>query len=332
MTIIVTGAAGFIGANNVKALNEHGERDIVAVDHLAQADKFHNLVDSDIADYLDKQEFLDALRRRTLPRADVVFHQGACSDTMATDGRYVIENNYRFSLELFRWCQEQKVPLIYASSASVYGCGPVFVEDRTYERPLNIYGYSKFLFDAVVRRQLANLQAPVVGLRYFNVYGPRESHKGRMASVAFHAFNQLREHGRVKLFGASHGYKNGEHRRDFVHVGDVVDVNLHFWKHPVSGIYNVGTGRAQSFNDVAAAVINTFRASRGDPPLDLQQLVAQEAIEYISIPDALASKYQAFTQADLTQLRAAGCNVAFQTVESGTASYVDWLLARHPSA
>ena len=331
MTIIVTGAAGFIGANNVKALNEHGERDIVAVDHLAQADKFHNLVDCDIADYLDKQEFLDALRRRTLPPADVVFHQGACSDTMATDGRYVIENNYRFSLELFRWCQEQKIPLIYASSASVYGCGPVFVEDRTYERPLNIYGYSKFLFDAVVRRHLDNLQAPVVGLRYFNVYGPRESHKGRMASVAFHAFNQLREHGRVKLFGASHGYENGEHRRDFVHVGDVVDANLHFWKHPVSGVYNVGTGRAQSFNDVAATVINAFRASRGDPPLDLQQLVAQEAIEYISIPDALASKYQAFTQADLTQLRAAGCNIAFQTVESGTASYVDWMLARHPS-
>ena len=331
MTIIVTGAAGFIGANCVKALNERDERDIVAVDHLAQADKFHNLVDCDIADYLDKHDFLDALRRRTLPRADVVFHQGACSDTMATDGRYVIENNYRFSVELFRWCQERKVPLIYASSASVYGRGPDFIEDRAYERPLNIYGYSKFLFDALVRRQLAHLAAPVVGLRYFNVYGPRESHKGRMASVAFHAFNQLREQGRVKLFGASHGYQNGEHRRDFVHVGDVVDANLHFWKHSVSGIYNVGTGRAQSFNDVAAAVINTFRASRGEPPLGLQQLVAQEAIEYISIPDALVSKYQAFTQADLTQLRAAGCKIAFQTVESGTANYVDWLLARHPS-
>ena len=331
MTIIVTGAAGFIGANNVKALNELGERDIVAVDHLAQADKFHNLVDCDIADYLDKHDFLDALRRRTLPRVDVVFHQGACSDTMATDGRYVMDNNYRFSLELFRWCQEQKVQLIYASSASVYGRGPDFIEDRAYERPLNIYGYSKFLFDASVRRQLTQLVAPVVGLRYFNVYGPRESHKGRMASVAFHAFNQLREHGRVKLFEASHGYKNGEQRRDFVHVGDVVDVNLHFWKHPVSGIYNVGTGRPQSFNDVAAAVINTIRVSRGDPPLDLQQLLSEEAIEYISIPDALISKYQAFTQADLTQLRAAGCNIAFQTVEAGTASYVDWLLARHPS-
>ena len=332
MTIIVTGAAGFIGANIVKTLNERGESDIVTVDHLAQADKFHNLVDCDIADYLDKHDFLDALRRRILPRADFVFHQGACSDTMATDGRYVIENNYRFSLDLFRWCQETKVPLIYASSASVYGRGPDFIEDRAHERPLNIYGYSKFLFDALVRRQLTHLAAPVVGLRYFNVYGPRESHKGRMASVAFHAFNQLREHGRVRLFEASHGYKNGEQRRDFVHVGDVVDVNLHFWKHPVSGIYNVGTGRAQSFNDVAAAVINTIRVARGDPPLGLQQLVSDEAIEYVSIPDALVSKYQAFTQADLTQLRAAGCKIAFQTVESGTASYVDWLLARHPSA
>ncbi len=156
-----------------------------------------------------------------------------------------------------------------------------------------------------------------MGLRYFNVYGPRESHKGRMASVAFHAFNQFREHGRVKLFGASHGYQNGEQRRDFVYVGDVVDANLHFWKHPVSGIFNVGTGRAQSFNDVASAVINTVRVSGGDAPLDLQQLVSEEAIEYISIPDALVLKYQAFTQADLTQLRAAGCNIAFQTVESG---------------
>ena len=191
MTIIVTGAAGFIGANNVKALNDRGERDILAVDHLAQADKFHNLVDCDIADYLDKHDFLDAVRRGTLPKPDVVFHQGACSDTMATDGRYVIENNYRFSLELFRWCQEQKVPLIYASSAAVYGRGPDFVENRANERPFNIYGYSKFLFDVVVRRQLADVAAPVVGLRYFNVYGPRESHKGRMASVAFHAFQPV---------------------------------------------------------------------------------------------------------------------------------------------
>ena len=330
MTIIVTGAAGFIGANNVKALNQRGERDIVAVDHLAQADKFHNLADCDIADYLDKHDFLDALRRQALPRPEVVFHQGACSDTMATDGRYVMDNNYRFSVELLDWCQQQKVPLIYASSAAVYGRGPDFIEQRAHERPLNIYGYSKFLFDAVVRRRLPHLAAPVVGLRYFNVYGPRESHKGRMASVAFHAFNQFREHGRVKLFEASHGYANGEQRRDFVHVDDLVNVNLHFWEEPVSGVYNVGTGRAQSFNDVALAVINASRASNGDSVLGLPQLVSEGAIEYIPIPAALIAKYQALTQADLTLLRAAGCNTEFQTVEAGTARYVEWLLARQP--
>jgi len=332
VTIIVTGAAGFIGANNVKALNGRGERDIVAVDHLAHADKFQNLADCDIADYQDKHDFLDELRRGALPKADVVFHQGACSDTMATDGRYVMENNYQFSLELFRWCQDKKIPLIYASSAAVYGSGPVYIEDRAHERPLNVYGYSKFLFDAVVRRHLNNLTAPVVGLRYFNVYGPRESHKGRMASVAFHALNQFREHGSVRLFGASHGYADGEHRRDFVHVNDVVSVNLHFRERPVSGVFNVGTGRAQSFNDVAVAVVNAARAAKGKSALDLQRLVAAGAIEYITIPEALSSKYQAFTQADLTQLRAAGCATPFQTVEKGTASYVEWRLAREPPA
>ena len=331
MTIIVTGAAGFIGSNNVKALNQRGERDIVAVDHLAQASKFLNLVDCDIADYLNKHDFLDALRRRALPKPEVVFHQGACSDTMATDGRYVMDNNYRFSVDLLDWCQQQKVPLIYASSAAVYGSGPDFIERRVYERPLNIYGYSKFLFDALVRERLTHLTAPVVGLRYFNVYGPRESHKGRMASVAFHAFNQFREHGRVQLFAASHGYASGEQRRDFVYVDDVVEVNLHFWQKPMSGIYNVGTGRAQSFNDVARAVINAVRVCKGDSPLDLQQLANAAAIEYVPIPDGLIGKYQAFTQADLTQLRAAGCNTGFQTVEAGAARYVRWLLDRQPA-
>lgn len=332
MKIIVTGAAGFIGANVVKAWNKRGERDIVAVDHLAHADKFQNLSDCDIADYRDKQDFLDQLRSGALPKVDVVFHQGACSDTMATDGRYVMDNNYQFSLELFRWCQDKKIPLIYASSAAVYGSGPVFIEDRAHERPLNVYGYSKFLFDGVVRRRLNNLAAPVVGLRYFNVYGPRESHKGRMASVAFHALNQYREQGRVRLFGASHGYANGEHRRDFVHVDDVVGVNLHFWESPVSGVFNVGTGRAQSFNDVAVAVVNAARAAKGEAALGLQEMVAAGAIEYIPIPEALNSKYQAFTQADLTQLRAAGCTTPFHTVESGTASYVKWRLAHEPAA
>jgi len=297
MKIVVTGAAGFIGANNVKRLNERGVADIVAVDNLTRADKFRNLVDCELADYLDKGHFLDLVRRRALPKPEAVFHQGACSDTMETDGRYMLENNYRYTLELLEWCQGERVPFIYASSAATYGPTQTFVEDRANERPLNVYGYSKFLFDQVLRRRMGALTAPVIGLRYFNVYGPRESHKGRMASVAFHHFNQFRTEGRVKLFEGSHGYADGEQRRDFVHVDDVVAVNLFFLDRPTSGIYNLGSGRAQSFNDVALTVVNTLRG-----------------------------KYQAFTQADISRLRAAGYGRSMQTVEQGTASYVRWLL------
>ena len=326
MTIIVTGAAGFIGANNVKALNARGRSDVIAVDNLTRADKFRNLADCDIADYLDKRELLELVRRGALPKPDVVFHQGACSDTMETDGRYMLENNYRYTLELLNWCQAQRVPLVYASSAAVYGLGPVFTEGRANEKPLNVYGYSKFLFDQVLRRRLAELTAPVIGLRYFNVYGPRESHKARMASVAYHHFNQFRSDGRVKLFEGSHGYADGEQRRDFIHVDDVVAANLHFWDKPKSGVYNLGTGRAQSFNDVALAVINTLRAAEGDEPVALAGAVSQGLIEYIAFPEALRGKYQAFTQADVTQLRAAGFTAPMQTVEQGTSSYMRWLL------
>jgi ADP-L-glycero-D-manno-heptose 6-epimerase len=326
MKIIVTGAAGFVGANNVKSLNDVGERDIIAVDNLARSEKFRNLVDCEIADYIDKTEFRELVRRGSLPKPDIVFHQGACSDTMETDGRYMIDNNFRYSLELFRWCQDSGVPFIYASSGSVYGLGPVFAEDRANEKPLNVYGYSKFLFDQIVRLELPAARAPVIGLRYFNVYGPHETHKSRMASVAFHHFNQFRAEGKVRLFEASHGYKNGEQRRDFVHVDDIVAVNLHFWNHPVSGIYNVGTGRAQPFNDVALAVVNTLRESRGLAPLSLAQAVADGLIEYVPLPVALLGKYQAYTQADLSRLRAAGCSTAFQPVEHGTSSYMRWLL------
>ena len=326
MTIIVTGAAGFVGANNVKALNDRGIQDIIAVDNLMRSEKFCNLTDCGIADYLDKAEFRELVRRRSLPKPEVVFHQGACSDTMETDGRYMLDNNFRYSVELLRWCQDLGVPFIYASSGSVYGLGPVFAENRTNEKPLNVYGYSKFLFDQVVRRELGQFKAPVIGLRYFNVYGPRESHKGRMASVAFHHFGQFRAEGKVKLFEGSHGYAAGEQRRDFVHVDDVVAVNLHFWDRPVSGIYNVGTGQAQAFNDVALAVVNALREDGGVAPLPLEHAAKDGLIEYIAFPEALQGKYQAFTQADLTQLRAAGCDVPFRTVEHGTASYVRWLL------
>jgi ADP-L-glycero-D-manno-heptose 6-epimerase len=326
MTIVVTGAAGFVGANNVKALNDRGVSDVLAVDNLARSAKFRNLTDCEIADYLDKAEFRELVRRRALAKPEVVFHHGACSDTMETDGRYMLDNNFRYSLELLRWCQNLGVPFIYASSGSVYGLGPVFAENRANEKPLNVYGYSKFLFDQIVRRELGQLKAPVIGLRYFNVYGPRESHKGRMASVAFHHFGQFRAEGKVKLFEGSHGYAAGEQRRDFVHVEDVVAVNLHFWDRPVSGIYNVGTGRAQAFNDIALAVVNALREDGGHAPLPLEHAAKDGLIEYIAFPEALRGKYQAYTQADLTQLRAAGCDVPFRTVEHGTASYVRWLL------
>jgi ADP-L-glycero-D-manno-heptose 6-epimerase len=327
MTIIVTGAAGFIGTNNVKALNKRGETGVLAVDNLERADKFRNLVDCEIADYLDKREFLDLIKRRALPKPEVVFHQGACSDTMATDGRYVLDNNYRYTVDLFRWCQELRVPLVYASSAAVYGLGPTFVESREFEKPLNVYGYSKFLFDQFLRRALPALTAPVIGLRYFNVYGPCESHKGRMASVAFHHFNQFCAEGRVKLFEGSHGYANGEQRRDFIHVDDVISANLHFADQPVSGIYNLGTGRAQSFNEVALTVVNAMRAAENKSALALEAAVAQGLIEYIAFPEALRGKYQAFTQADVTRLRAAGFDAPMQTVQQGTAAYVQWLRA-----
>ncbi len=330
MSIVVTGAAGFVGSNNVKALNERGFTDIFAVDSLSRSEKFRNLVDCEIAEYFDKRDFIELVKAGRLSRPEVVFHQGACSDTMETDGRYMLDNNYRYSLELLRWCQQERVPFVYASSAAVYGLGPEFVEDRRCENPLNIYGYSKFLFDQAVRREMPKLSAPVVGLRYFNVYGPRESHKGRMASVASHHFHQYQESGKVRLFESSHGYGDGEQRRDFVHVDDVVLVNLHFWNKPVAGIYNVGTGTAQPFNDVAMAVVNCLREQEDGTPLKLDQAVQKGLIEYIAFPDGLKSKYQAYTQADLRNLRASGCDVEFRRVEQGTASYVRWLLAQAP--
>lgn len=326
MKIVVTGAAGFIGANLLRALNERGETDILAVDNLTHADKFRNLAEFEIADYLDKTEFLERVRRRELPRPDVIFHQGACSDTLESNGRYMMDNNFRYSAELLDWCEHSGIALIYASSGAVYGLGPVFTEVRSAERPLNVYGYSKLLFDQVVRRRIGTIKSPVIGLRYFNVYGPRETHKGRMASVAFHHFHQFRSEGKVRLFEASHGFENGEQRRDFIYVDDVIKGNLFFWNRPASGVYNLGTGRAQSFNDVALAVINALREANGQPGLTLRQAVAQGTIEYIPFPTALRGKYQAFTQADLSRLVAAGLDEPMLTVEQGVAAYVRWLL------
>lgn len=334
MYIVVTGAAGFVGANLVRGLNDRGEKDIIAVDNLARADKFRNLVDCEIADYVDKEEFLTRLAAGDF-EDDIaaVFHQGACSDTMETDGRYMMRNNYRYSMSLLEHCQDNDIPFVYASSASVYGGGRTFVEAREHEAPLNVYGYSKFLFDQHVRRVLPERTAPIVGFRYFNVYGPREAHKGRMASVAYHFFNQYREKGSVRLFAGSGGYEAGEQRRDFVAVSDVVTVNLDFLDNDDrSGIYNLGTGRAQTFNDVAVAVINTCRQAAGEAPLSLVELVRARTIEYGEFPPALVGKYQSFTQADLTALRAAGYKAPMQTVDQGVAAYVEWLMAGQASS
>ena len=329
MYTIVTGAAGFIGSNLVKALNERGEGNVIAVDNLTHADKFKNLVDCDIADYLDKDDFRQKLQQGFFDgMITAVLHQGACSDTMETDGRYMMENNYQYSLELLDHCQSEEIPLLYASSASVYGGGKVFKEGREYEAPLNVYGYSKFLFDQIVRRRWHERTAQIVGLRYFNVYGQREAHKGRMASVAFHFFNQYRAEGCVKLFEGCDGYANGEQLRDFVSVEDVVKANMYFLEHPgKSGIFNLGTGKAQSFNDVAVAAVNTLRAADGKSSLSLAQLQQQGLISYIPFPEQLRGKYQSHTQADIDALRTAGYAEPFLTVEQGVARYVNYLLS-----
>jgi len=325
MTVIITGAAGFIGSNLVKELNQRGERDIIAVDNLTRADKFLNLVDCEIADYLDKTEFVERFARREFGAVSAVFHEGACSDTMEHNGRYMMDNNYRYSSDVLDACLAQRVPLLYASSAAIYGGSDTFVEERASERPLNVYGYSKFLFDQKVRRVLP-AASQIAGFRYFNVYGPRESHKARMASVAFHHFNQFRAEGRVKLFGEYNGYAAGAQTRDFISVEDLVKVKLHFYDHPEqSGIFNLGTGRAQPFNDIAVAVVNTLRANAGEPALTLEQLIAQGLVEYIAFPDALRGKYQCFTQADTTRLRAAGYTAPFLDVQQGVERYVHWL-------
>ncbi|MFT4100541.1 MAG: ADP-glyceromanno-heptose 6-epimerase [Burkholderiaceae bacterium] len=342
--IIVTGAAGFIGSNLVKALNDRGEQDILAVDNLTRADKFHNLVDCAMVDYLDKTQLLAALPALAdgswpglaalsgdAKRIRAIFHQGACSDTMQTDGRYMIENNFRYSQALLAFAQQHGIPLIYASSAATYGGSRRFVEEPEFERPLNVYGYSKLLFDQIVRRRLdGSPSAPIVGLRYFNVYGPRETHKGRMASVAFHNFNQFRAEGSVKLFEGWDGWPAGGQSRDFIHVDDVVKVNLFFFDRaergePVSGVFNCGTGHAQPFNDIATTVVNALREQQGQAPLTLAEQVQAGLLEYIPFPEALKGKYQSFTQSEMDRLRAVGYDEPFLTVQQGVSRYVSWL-------
>ncbi|GAB3422549.1 ADP-L-glycero-D-manno-heptose-6-epimerase [bacteria symbiont BFo1 of Frankliniella occidentalis] len=305
--IIVTGGAGFIGSNIIKALNDKGHTDILVVDNLKDGTKFANLTDLNIADYMDKEDFLiSLLADEDFGDVEAIFHEGACSSTTEWDGKYMMDNNYQYSKELLHWCLEHQVPFLYASSAATYGGRNAdFIEERQYEEPLNVYGYSKMLFDHYVRNILPEAQSQVCGFRYFNVYGPREGHKGSMASVAFHLNTQLNNGENPKLFEGSDGFK-----RDFIYVEDVASVNLWFWENGVSGIFNCGTGRAESFQEVADAALKYHQNGE---------------IEYIPFPEKLKGRYQAFTLADQTKLRAAGYDKPFKTVAEGVAEYMAWL-------
>ena len=317
--IIVTGGAGFIGSNLIKQLNQACHTDIVVVDDLTDGTKFTNLVDLDIADYMDKDEFIARVVAgdpfAEWDEIEVIFHEGACSATTEWNGKFVMEVNYDYSKHLLHFCVDRGIPFIYASSAATYGGrNDNFIEDRRFEQPLNVYGYSKFLFDEYVRRLLPTTNSQIVGLKYFNVYGPREQHKGSMASVAFHLNNQMKDGQNPKLFEGCDGFGNGGQTRDFVYVEDVCKVNLWFWKNGgKSGIYNCGTGRAEPFLNVAEAVVKHH--GRGQ-------------VEFIPFPEHLKGRYQSYTQADLTKLRATGCDVQFRSVAEGVAEYMEWLNKR----
>lgn len=326
MRIVVTGAAGMIGSNLVHGLNRLGAKEVIAVDDLTDGPKYRNLLGATLTDYFDKDEFYSRFAAGELGKIDAILHEGACSDTMEHNGKFMLENNYRCSKTLLDACLAQGTRLLYASSAATYGGSDTFREEPAFEAPLNVYGYSKLLFDQVVRRYLPTASSQIVGFRYFNVYGPREQHKARMASVAFHHFNQFRSTGQVKLFGEYNGYAPGMQSRDFVFVDDVVAVNLWFLQHPEqSGIFNLGSGRAQPFNDVAHAVVNACRKQQSQFSLTLQEQIEQGLVSYIDFPDALRGKYQCHTEADLARLRATGCDHAFADVATGVAQYVAWL-------
>jgi len=302
--IAVTGGAGFIGSNIIKGLNDAGEAEILVVDNLSNGEKHLNLNSLSIADYIDKNDYLSNLDK--LQNVSTVFHQGACSSTTEQDGKYMMFNNYEYSKILLNYCLKNKINFIYASSAAVYGNGEKgFIEERESEYPLNVYGFSKFAFDNYVRRILPKAESQVMGLRYFNVYGPQENHKGRMASVAFHLFHQLQETGKMKLFEGSAGFN-----RDFIHVADTVKINLHFYESKTSGIFNAGTGKTRSFEDIATT---------------LQHLHGSGELENIPFPKDLRGKYQEFTEAGLNNLRSAGFTEEFMSLEEGVRQYYQQL-------
>lgn len=326
--IIVTGAAGFIGANLVKGLNQAGRDDVLAVDAPGGSTGVENLADCALVGYLDKHTFLNDVRSGNFTtKPDAILHCGACTDTMVDDDDYLHRNNYQYSVALLDYCQRYRIPFIYASSAAVYGANRTCLEAPEYEAPLNSYGAYKLRFDQTVRERMGERCAQIVGLRYFNVYGNREQHKGRMASYVYQMFEQFRNTGTVRLFEGSGGYADGEQCRDFVSVDDVVMVNRYFMDHPQnSGIFNVGSSRARSFNDVARAVINRVRASAGEAPLALAELQKRGAITYVPFPDGLRERYQNFTQADVAALRATGYTAPFTDAENGVTRYISNLL------
>jgi ADP-L-glycero-D-manno-heptose 6-epimerase len=309
--IIVTGGSGFIGSNIVRALNRAGHSDILVVDDLRDGHKIRNLADCAIAEYLDMHEFTTrmAAGQEFSPKLEAVFHQGACTDTAEWNGLLMMRTNYEFSRHLLAFATGRRVPLIYASSGSVYGMGRDARVSEDCERPVNVHAFSKLMFDRHVRQVTATFRSPVVGLRYFNVYGPGEAHKGSMASVIFKFREQLETGEEVRLFAGGEGVGDGLQMRDFVHVDDVVAVNLWAWQQGSrSGIFNVGTGRARSFNDVAGAVLKWHGRGR---------------ITYVPLPAHLKGSYRSYSQADLTGLRAAGYSAPFMPIEEGVPRYLD---------
>ena len=316
--IIVTGSNGFIGSNLITQLNTLGEDNILAVDDHSDKDLEKNIIDCNISERVNIQEFLDMVLKGGLqPRKiNAIFHQGACSNTMEWDVDYILKNNFNYSKVLLDFSERNKIPFIYASSASVYGVGKDFAEHQKNEAPINLYAYSKYLFDQVVRTRLLKADSQIVGMRYFNVYGPNETHKGSMASVAYHLHQQLKEGNEVKLFEGSDGYGNGEQRRDFIHVDDIVKVNIWFYKNPnVSGIFNVGTGKSQTFKEVANAVMKWNEKG---------------SIKYIPFPEKLKGSYQSFTEADLNALRSSGYKGTFMDVATGIKQYLNTLESSWP--